>query len=196
MHDVIERLASLDFAKPLQEDAELTQLVELLQRERVYSYLEIGARYGGSFETIMNGLPVGSRGMAIDLPGGNFGDGESAPILLAAAARLRRRGYAVDVVFGGSTAAIPRALARQHPFDALMIDADHSYEAVKRDFELYAPLASIVILHDIAAPEHVRSKTGLPVEVPRFWREIKGQYRHVEIVAPDSLMGIGVIWRE
>jgi hypothetical protein len=81
------------------------------------------------------------------------------------------------------------------PYDAVLIDGDHAYEAVKRDFELYAPMARIVVLHDIAAPAHVASRTGCPVEVPRFWNEIKGSYAHTEIVTADSLMGIGVIFR-
>jgi hypothetical protein len=189
------QLASLDYAKPLQEPDELAQLAKLLADERVLSYAEIGARYGGSFETIMRALPVGAFGMTVDWPGAPFGDSNSAPILLSAAARLRREGYAVDCLFGDARGDVYQQFTRRAPVDALMIDADHSYFAVKRDFEVYAPLARIVILHDIAAPEHVRSHDGRPVEVPRFWNEIKGKYRHLEIIAPDSLMGIGVIWR-
>lgn len=190
-------LASLAYAKPLQEQGELSKLAGLLSAERLYSYLEIGARYGGSFETIMRALPVGSYGMAIDLPGGPFGDPDSAPILLAAAARLRRDGYGVDVVFADSqsSAAYGRASAAG-PFDAVMIDGNHSYDGVRSDFEVFAPLGRMVVLHDVAAPADLRSSKGLPVEVPRFWQEIKGAYRHLEIIDPGSVMGIGVLWMD
>lgn len=190
-------LASLNYAKPLQVESELSQLVQLLQVEGVTSYLEIGSRYGGSLEIIMSGLPAGSRAMCIDLPGGPFGDNGSKTILLSAAARLRQRGYAIDVMFADSRGkdAMRRAFDAA-PFDALMIDGDHAYEAVKSDFLRYGSLARIVILHDIAAPEGVQSRDGRPVEVPRLWRELKEKYRHVEIVAPDTLMGIGIIWRD
>jgi hypothetical protein len=120
------------------------------------------------------------------------------PKLLATVERLARSGRQVeDVIFGPSGAPeVLRARQGLRPYDAVMIDGDHSYDGVKRDFIMYAPLARMVILHDIAAPEHVRSKDGHTVEVPRFWREIKNNFRHAEIVIPDSLMGIGVLWRE
>jgi len=190
-------LATLDYAKPLQVDTEMFELVDLIKRSGARSYLEIGARYGGSFERIMMAMGKGARGVLIDFPGGNFGDNNSAPILLSAVSRLRRNGLKVDdVIFGPSSA--PEVLERAKalaPFDAIFIDADHSYEAVRRDFFMYAPLGRMVILHDIAAPVGTQSKTGRLVEVPRFWQEIKGRYRHEEIIAPDTNMGIGVIWR-
>lgn len=36
------------------------------------------------------------------------------------------------------------------PFNMVFIDADHSYNAVKKDYELYSPMAEqIVVMHDI-----------------------------------------------
>lgn len=188
-------LASLDYAKPLQVEGELAVLLDLLREWRVRSYLEVGSRYGGSFEQVMMALPAGSRGLAVDFPGGHFGDIGSVPILLEALRRLRAAGRDVGAVFGPSTAAevVERARA-QAPYDAVFIDADHSYAAVKRDFELYAPMArTVVVLHDIAAPVGHTSRLGLPVEVPRFWREIKDGYVHIEIIEPNSAMGIGIL---
>lgn len=190
-------LASLAFAKPLQIDEELSGLLDLLVANRVWSYLEVGTRYGGTFEQVMSVLPSSAKGVALDFPGGSFGDSGSAPILLAALDRLRRSGRDVDYVLGPSTAPeVVRRVAAHAPYDAILIDADHAYAAVKRDFELYAPMGKMIIVHDIAAPPGHTSKLGLPVEVPKFWAEIKTQYRHHEIVAPGSDMGIGVIWRE
>src|SRR5258708_1465808 len=94
--------ASLAYAKPLQHDEELTALVDLLRAESVRNYLEIGTRYGGTFETVMRALPRGSRGTAIDFPGGAFGDKESVPILLAAIKRLRAAARDIDYIFGPS----------------------------------------------------------------------------------------------
>jgi len=189
-------LATLEYAKPLQVDTEMAELVALIKNEGARSYLEIGARYGGSFERIMMAMGKDARGTLIDFPGGNFGDHNSAPILLSAVSRLRRNGRVVNPIFGPSSA--PEVFERAKawaPYDAVLIDADHSYEAVRRDFFMYAPLGHMVILHDIAAPEGTQSKTGRPVEVPRFWAEMKGRYPHEEIIAPNTNMGIGVIWR-
>ena len=46
----------------------------------------------------------------------------------------------------------------------LFIDADHSYEAVKKDYEIYAPMTrNIIALHDIVTPW---------CGVKDFWREL------------------------
>lgn len=197
--------ASLTFAKPLQVEEELVELIDLLTKENVRSYLEVGSRFGGSFERIMTALlhhgmqnliPSLPFGLSVDFPGSNFGDSSSAPILLAALARLDAIGCKVECVFGPSAASEVVERVRHHaPFDAVMIDADHRYEGVKRDFEIYASMGRIIILHDIAAPPGHTSKTGAKVEVPKLWNEIKHGYRHVEIVAPGSDMGIGVLFR-
>jgi len=51
------------------------------------------------------------------------------------------------------------------PVNLLFIDGDHNYEAVKRDYELYAPLVeNIIALHDISSPKH-----GVRI----FWKELK-----------------------
>jgi len=195
-------LATLDYAKSLQHSAELRGMIGALLRLGTRSYLEIGVRYGGTFEAVMMALPFDTKGVALDFPGGGFGDCESAPILLATLARLRAHGRCVDCILGPSSA--PEVVARAAqagPYDVVFIDADHAYDAVKRDFELYAPMARrAVILHDIAAPEGHTSKRGLPVEVPRFWREIRQRYVHREIVAGAEgdlgVMGIGILFLE
>ena len=60
-------------------------------------------------------------------------------------------------------------------FDFVFIDGDHSYEGVKRDFELYEPnvrSGGIIALHDIKNPE-----TG----VPALWDDISSEYDVKEI---------------
>jgi len=78
--------------------------------------------------------------------------------------------------------------------DFLFIDADHTYEGVKRDFEMYSPLVrrgGVVAFHDIVPhPPETRC------EVSRFWDEVKARYRHLEIVRDWSQgwAGIGVLF--
>lgn len=58
--------------------------------------------------------------------------------------------------------------------DFLFIDGDHSYEGVRRDFELYSPLVregGFVAFHDIV-PSGPAGQ-GDPGEVPVFWREVR-----------------------
>jgi len=67
--------------------------------------------------------------------------------------------------------------------DFLFIDADHSYEGVKMDFEMYSPLVKsggIIAFHDIVL-------RGAGVE--KFWNEIKKNSIYKEIG------NIGVIYK-
>jgi hypothetical protein len=173
---------------------ELAGLIRLLRAEGVEHYLEIGARTGDSFEAIMRRLPIGSRGLAVDWPDGPWGM-DSRLILRDTVGRLTRDGYRCDVVFGPSQSArVIGEVTRQGPYDAVFIDADHRYDAVLADWETYGPLGRLVAFHDIAGVGIVDARTGFPVEVPRLWHDIKAQYRHQEIVAPDSQLGIGVVY--
>ncbi|MCS7366302.1 MAG: class I SAM-dependent methyltransferase [archaeon YNP-WB-062] len=64
--------------------------------------------------------------------------------------------------------------------DFLFIDGDHTYEGVKKDFEMYSPLVrggGIIAFHDIV--QHP-PETGC--EVSGFWNEIKLRYKYREIV--------------
>lgn len=63
---------------------------------------------------------------------------------------------------------------RGRPISILFIDADHSYEAVKRDFEIYSPLCDgIVAFHDIEAFRYSVLPKGKKTEVWKFWDELK-----------------------
>jgi len=58
-----------------------------------------------------------------------------------------------------------KAILNGMPVNLLFIDGDHNYEAVKRDYEIYAPLVeNIVVLHDISSPKY-----GVQI----FWEELK-----------------------
>ena len=86
-----------------------------------------------------------------------------------------------------------RTLLAGRKLDLLFIDGDHSYDGVKKDFEMYSTLVApdgVIAFHDIVdGPE---SYVG---GVPKFWRELKPTCRHVEIVKDwkQGGWGIGVL---
>ena len=87
-----------------------------------------------------------------------------------------------------------RRILGDEKVDFLFIDGDHTYEGVKRDFEMYSPLVKeggIVAFHDIC-PHPPETKC----EVSKFWNEVKQKYRHVEIVEDwnQKWAGIGVLY--
>ena len=76
--------------------------------------------------------------------------------------------------------------------DFLFIDADHTYNGVKKDFEMYSPLVKdggLIAFHDIVSP------SSLLNNVHKFWKEIKEKFDGKEFIANDDqdFGGIGVL---
>jgi cephalosporin hydroxylase len=82
--------------------------------------------------------------------------------------------------------------------DFLFIDGDHSYEGVKKDFEMYSPLVrkgGIIAFHDIIPDYYTRYgiKTSTWAGwVYKFWNEIKEKYENLEIVKDREQNGFGI----
>lgn len=81
---------------------------------------------------------------------------------------------------------------RGQKLDFLFIDADHSYEGVKKDFEMYSPLVKdggLIAFHDIV------SQPELFNNVHKFWEQIKNQYNFDEFIADRNQItgGIGIL---
>lgn len=186
---------------PSQHPDELASFIALLRREKVTRYLEIGARHGDTFHAVMSALPQGSAGVAVDLPGGAWGQPRTEGALRQAVRDVIRRGCAATMLLGDSTA-LPmiETVASLGPFDAVLIDGDHRYDGVLADWENYGRPPSrigarLVAFHDIAGEGQMQRTSGLAVEVPRLWRELAPHFTHAEFVAPGSAMGIGVLWK-
>lgn len=169
-----------------QQPKELAAFIALLKERDVSSYLEIGARQGDTFFQVMQSLPQGSRGVAVDLPFGPWG-GDSRRYLETVIDDLT--GYDVHVVFGDSQEVVEQVNSLG-PFDAVLIDGDHRYESVKKDYQNYGD-SPIVAFHDIAGDGLYCGEYKMGV--PEFWREIRTNY--IEFIDPsdDRPMGIGVM---
>jgi len=188
------RPATFSGRQASQLSQELEQFVNLLIGYGVRSYLEVGAREGDTFHYVMSVLGAGCRGVAVDLPGGAWGKLSTGPKLRRACDDLRAHRIDVVEVLGDSHAVeVQRTVCGYGPFDAVLIDGDHRYDPVMRDWQSYGSLAPIVAFHDIAG-DGQQTRDGMPVEVPIAWREIKRHHEHDELVATGSPMGIGVVY--
>lgn len=177
-----------------QNEFELRSLISLFKNKEVKRYAEIGARDGDTFHEVMINLPVGSYGLAVDLPGGLWGKSTTVHNLRKAVSDLREKGYDVHYILGDSTD--PRIIkkVKSHGlFDAALIDGDHTLEGVTKDWENYKDCASIVAFHDIVGQGQAEKVHNNPVEVPEFWAKVKEDYEVSEYVDAGSKMGIGVI---
>lgn len=182
----------------LQDEAEISRWAAIVaETSAPGSYLEIGSKFGGSLWRVAKAMPVGSLIVAVDLPNGTKLWKQSQASLLACIERLKQDGYNARVLWGDSTSPkmVDQVLAFA-PFDAVLIDANHTLPYVKKDWANYSPMARIVAFHDIAwrrAPDWV----GTRIDVPEFWQQVKGGYRHEEVrhCPTGKNNGIGVLWR-
>ncbi len=176
-----------------QDPAELAQFLALVKSLNVRRYLEIGCRNGDTFDAVMRTIgPGGGFGLAIDIPE----NADAKAKLRGTVNDLNRDGMRCEVIFGNSQVSIVRQRAASYgPFDLILIDADHTYQGVKKDFEAYGNMAPIVALHDVAAPRGHMSD-GKPNDVGVFWNEIKGRFKYDEFVTPGANMGFGVLFGE
>ena len=185
-------LTTFSGRKPSQNAHELGAFVNFLRAQGVQRYGEIGARDGDTFHHILTALPE-CRGVAMDLPGGLWGHENTRQRLERAVADLGTR---ASCLFGDSkTLATMRLFQGRGPYDAILIDGDHTLQGVTADWGNYRGMARIVAFHDIVGVGQREKKPGgRPVEVPTFWRVLKSQgYNTVEFVAPGSKMGIGCV---
>lgn len=181
--------------KTLQHEPEFVKFLDVVKREGVRSYLEIGCRYGGTLWSVANALPSGSKVVAVDLP---WGKRETEPHLIGCVNELRKLGYDASLFLTDSTdPQTVAAVSRLAPFDMVFIDANHTLPFVQKDWLNYGPLARIVVFHDIAWKRAPEWKGGYRIDVPEFWNEIKGNYRHEEIKLDPTGQdnGIGILWR-
>jgi len=89
-------------------------------------------------------------------------------------------------------------LLQKDKLDLIFIDGNHSYKKVKQDFLNYSPLVrkgGLITFHDIV-PDY-RTRYGIQTssytgDVPKFWNEIKHEYRHFEIVNDPNQDGNGI----
>jgi predicted O-methyltransferase YrrM len=181
----------------LQDRIEMRKFLDLIKREKVTRYLEIGCKHGGSLWFIGSELPPRSRIVAVDLPHGDRSFKESQPHLEACVDHLLRLGHEAYLLIGDSTD--PQVIAdvtKLGPFDLVFIDANHTEPYVWADWKAYGELGRMIAFHDIGWIARPEPSKKMPIEVPRVWAEIKQYHRHVEIRNCPRDNGIGVLWRE
>ena len=147
-------------------------------------YLEIGARNGGSLYVAAGFMPPRSTIIAIDLPGGPWGDTASESNLRRVAKRLVNENYDVHLILAKSsdpqTVEQLDSILQGRKVAAAFIDGDHSELGVKSDWTTVLALIDkrgLIGVHDIA----IRSDTP-EVEVGNFWNSLSKDFSTIEII--------------
>ncbi len=168
-------------------EAELKFLLDIMQEEACSRVLEIGSKYGRMLLRWIEVLPKGSRICSIDLPGGDWGNKDSGPILEAVINYLRDEAFDAHLFRGNSHGLDAIKWARElGPYDLIFIDADHTCEAVMQDWKNYAGMASLVAFHDVSI--------GVSGKVREAYDKLCVGYHHKEYFENKRTPGMGVIW--
>jgi predicted O-methyltransferase YrrM len=178
--------------RPTQATDEITWLLGLLEQMRPQTIVEIGTDEGGTLFLWTRVAAPDALLVAVDArPLGVLGQRSAYALVRRGLARHRQRIELVMPVNSQIQETVDRvrSLTGGRPVDFLFIDGDHSYEGVKRDFELWSPLVrpgGLIAFHDMR-PDH-------PDGVPRLWAELRERYETEErIASTEPNYGIGVV---
>ena len=134
-------------------------LYEMIYDSKPDSVLEIGVQYGVSTKTMLLALDAIKKGKLTSIDIKNrvpeFEDYKD----VTSRWKFVKGDSSLDETFD--------KVKDDGPFDILFIDGLHTYEGVKRDYELYEPLVKpggLIIIHDVL---------NYRVGVKEFWPEIK-----------------------
>jgi predicted O-methyltransferase YrrM len=179
--------------KAIQKQSELTGLLHLLERRRPQTVVEIGTEHGGTLWAWCQIAQPDALIVSIDLPRAPRGRGESEDqktrkFLDFACARQTLRLLRLDSHEEETLEAL-KAVLSGRPIDFLFIDGDHAYNGVRLDYEMYSPLVrrgGLIAFHDIL-PHPIFAP-----EVERFWRSIRSDFKHVELLDAHQRGGGGI----
>ncbi len=181
------------FLHPFQVPEELVRLLEDVKKLSPQTVVEIGTHRGGTLYLWARLARPDATLVSIDLPGGKFGGGYSpfrAPIYRRFAQERQKLHLVRADSHAASTLEETKRLLGGQPIDLLFIDGDHTFDGVKKDWEMYAPLVrmgGLIVFHDVAG-------NYKETRVKAFWDTIKTGYSYREYMAhPDGQYGIGVL---
>ena len=184
-----------ELIKPMQLKEEFAELLKIYVEKQPKIILEIGTARGGTLFSFCKLAPDDAILISVDLPNGKFGGGYpdwKIPLYQA----FKKENQQLYLLRGDShnieILNKVKDILNGRNIDFLFIDADHTYEGVKKDFEMYSPLVKeggIIAFHDIA-PNGLEDFTG---GVPIFWKELKNDnFNYREFISDINQSGYGI----
>jgi predicted O-methyltransferase YrrM len=182
--DVADIVFGVKAVRPKQIRSEVEGLRALVHERSAETILEIGTARGGTTALLADAASPDATVISVDLA--------HPPEVARRLHRLIRQELVLVTGYSDAPETVKQvhAALRGRPLDVLFIDGDHSYEAAKRDYELYAPLVppgGLIGFHDIVPGRAARG-------VPDLWQELRDE-SSTELVEDWSResYGIGVL---
>jgi predicted O-methyltransferase YrrM len=195
LEELIEITQNVQWFRPNQKRTEILNLLKLVQQLRPRALLEIGAANGGTLFLLTRAAEPNARILSLDFA--------ISPVKQAIFPTFARPGQQVNCMRGDSHSADTLQRVKEwlggKQLDFLFIDGDHSYEGVRRDYEMYGPLVAtggLIAFHDIVAD--FKTRYGTPTlaytgEVPQFWAQLKTKTTVAgEIIQHPNQDGCGI----
>ena len=180
----------------IQKPTELHAFLEFMKDKPMNTIVEIGTARGGVFYALCQIASDDAMLISIDLPGGAFGGGYAETDIHT----FRMFGKdAQDLHFlredshrEGTKKKLAKIL-KDRQIDLLLIDGDHTYEGVKKDYLMYSPFmkdGGIIAFHDVCFHTNVPE-----CQVEKFWKEVRTKQNHFEFIdkTDKTWGGIGVL---
>jgi predicted O-methyltransferase YrrM len=198
LDNILKITFNSNFIRPIQIREEIKNLLLILDKVKPKVILEIGTAGGDTLFLFSNVAHEEAILISVDL----YQTIEKRILFKY----IKKEKQKIFLIQGDShsikTLRKIEGILRDDKVDFLFIDGDHSYEGVKKDFEMYSPLVrkgGIIAFHDIIPDYYTRYgiKTGSWAgEVYKFWNEVKERYEHLEIVKDrnQDACGIGVLF--
>jgi len=163
----------------LQDPKELCELIFFLKKlKNKNSYLEIGFGHGLT-NTILNKFFNFKKIVAVDPFGPHIRGNTLIP-------NIRFKNL-ILICQKTNSQIVKTELKKLAPFDIILIDGDHSYDAVKLDFNVvkeFAKKGSAIVFHDI----NFKNSGSM-----KFWQSIKKKYKTKEIISSNDSYGFGIV---
>jgi cephalosporin hydroxylase len=159
---------------------QFSKYLKQLSKYEINSYLEIGCRWGGTFIITNEILKLKNKDVK-----------SYACDLMPICSVLTEYKKYSDFTYIHESSFNLNKNNVSNQVDLILIDAEHSYNAVKKDLEVAKQLnAKYVVFHDIT--------NDVCMGVNQFWNEIKNDYKHYEFIEQydsvvGSYLGIGLI---
>lgn len=196
LHDVHMRPKQEHKGKVLtaQIDWELKELVRVYEDIAPLHVLEIGSQCGGTLWYWLERAVDGATVVNIDILQ-NMKDEDKARLPDEWASWARESVNQHTLIGRSDDPGIKDAALEllDGNIDFLFIDAVHTYEGAKYDFQTYGPFVNpggVIVLHDLVAPSF-----SPHIQVWQLWREIQAAgYVTKELRADADWGGIGVVY--